>query len=352
MNTIEKRIGRFFNQKNSHSPLNVEELNNELIHAYRQRETSLDDKECILNFFINSGQNRSAFRLILHDVKNEKYVFWGHLIHLCYASEIKPPEELKESIRKGVFNQNGEQRAAKSTYSSLVNEELGYVRQSIRQKLHEDFQKTKTLLFQKLDFYKNEELYRDEKRLLAEIEFLYPKEHKLKQLKEDFNQRWARELISSKALPQINDPKPLPPSKEEQEFCDYLLQTSKEICSQNPHFSYDFAILFYFMEEHQSALEIIRMGKKDFSSDWFETEILFQLRRYVDCLSYLESLEKKYKDNPETIFATSYFKAQCYWELKQPGLAVQVMKSLLQIKPEYRSADSFMAKWTQGEQVQ
>jgi hypothetical protein len=59
-------------------------------------------------------------------------------------------------------------------------------------------------------------------------------------------------------------------------------------------------------------------------------------------------MEIKYISDPETTFAVSYLRAQALQGLGQHGSALEIMQSIVRVRPNYRSAHSLILEWTEG----
>ena len=59
-------------------------------------------------------------------------------------------------------------------------------------------------------------------------------------------------------------------------------------------------------------------------------------------------LEIKYVDDPETTFAVAYLRAQCLRELGQEAAALETLRSLVRVRPNYRSAHALILEWADG----
>jgi tetratricopeptide (TPR) repeat protein len=102
------------------------------------------------------------------------------------------------------------------------------------------------------------------------------------------------------------------------------------------------------MAEYLMGLEILAWAPAVPPNDWLRAELLVHARRFVEGLEHLKHLEVRYVDDPETSFAVSYLKAQCLQELGQKDAALEILKSIVRVRPNYRSAHALIQEWTEG----
>ncbi|NJL25310.1 MAG: hypothetical protein HC902_09105 [Calothrix sp. SM1_5_4] len=117
---------------------------------------------------------------------------------------------------------------------------------------------------------------------------------------------------------------------------------------ENREFASDLAVAFWFLDEYGQALEILKWAEPSTANDWLHAELLFASRRYVEALELLNHLEVKYVNDPEATFSVSYIRAQCLRGLGQQAAALEILRSIVRIRPNYRSANALILAWTEG----
>ncbi len=104
----------------------------------------------------------------------------------------------------------------------------------------------------------------------------------------------------------------------------------------------DFAVTELFWENPRGALHWLPQGD---STQWLRFEILLILRQYSDLFTDLIDFEQKIGDDSEALIAIAYLRAQALWGLNEKQQAYQLMESVAQIAPGYRTSDQFLAEW-------
>ena len=127
-----------------------------------------------------------------------------------------------------------------------------------------------------------------------------------------------------------------------------LLSACSEIVDKNPSASYNFAIMFYFMGCFEEALIICQKSDAKENQPWFTIELLLKTRRYLQALEAIDEMQPSFANDPEAQFSSTYLKAIAYWGLHQGATAIELMQSIVNVRPEYRSAQSLFSKWNGG----
>jgi thioredoxin-like negative regulator of GroEL len=99
------------------------------------------------------------------------------------------------------------------------------------------------------------------------------------------------------------------------------------------------------MELFEQARKLLEMAPSTLAVDWLYLDVLLKCRRYAEGLDALLTLERRYANDPETTFAATYARAQALAGLGQVGAAAALLKSLVSIRPGYRSAHSLLLQW-------
>ena len=182
---------------------------------------------------------------------------------------------------------------------------------------------------------------------------LAPNDPDVKKADQQFKERWARHLITKKGSLPTAEARMLerwtsPLNTQEQAWVQFQLSEIQKITESNPVASYDFALFFGFMEAFAEGQEALQKAPATEAKDWLNVEFLVEARRFIEALDELNRLEGQYGDNPETPFAVSYLRAKALHGLGQSSDAMEVLKSLLSLRPNYRAAQSLMLQWSEA----
>jgi len=86
------------------------------------------------------------------------------------------------------------------------------------------------------------------------------------------------------------------------------------------------------------------------SADWLRIELMILARKYVDALNEAATLEARYASDPEAAFAITYARARALKGLGQDELATDLLRSLVRVRPSYKSAQSLLMDWSGGDE--
>lgn len=207
-------------------------------------------------------------------------------------------------------------------------------------------------LLERLSFYQNQRMVQEEKRLIERLKLLYPKDPRIIHADREFSERWARHVIAKASLDSLdsvaNPSGPVQLEANQWPLANALLDEAARLTKENPKRAMDLTMMFWFLELYPQALIILESGAESVAASWLRVEILLNLRRFVDALDELKTLETHFANDSETTFAAIYLRAQALHGLGQESQALDLMRSLVNVRPEYRSARSFISKWSEG----
>jgi hypothetical protein len=107
-------------------------------------------------------------------------------------------------------------------------------------------------------------------------------------------------------------------------------------------------MLFYFIEAYTQALTILNLAPSSPERDWMTLDLLIECRRFVECLVSVDQVEIAHCHDPETTFGAAYIRARALHGLGQDAQAIEILQSIVNIRPNYRSARTLMHEWAGG----
>lgn len=304
------------------------------------------------NFLYHSGLYLELIEWNLEKLKKGHKLHWAPLLQVLGENQKLEVDSTVSLIKRGIKNQNQEIAALYSPYFVKIDPD-NKLRTKWQKKLHNKYREAHQSRFEKILFFKNQHLIIEEKKALEEALPVYQEDPEFQTLYQDFKIRWAREIIqaSSSHKLSVSDHKShqQPFTNMERKILNVLYTEAHQIIQTKPEFTDDFALLFIFLGDFQSAQALLSHASANESRDWLIIEVLLNRNLFLEVLEQLERMELNYKNNPETTFASAYTRAQAYWGLKQPHMAIETLENLILIRPNYRSAQSFLIKWKQGQ---
>lgn len=333
--------------KSQYSP---REISSRLLSRLFESKLSDADRNIIFGFVINSGLYHEAFQIFPQLLFDRIRFPWAHFMEILYRHKISPTREVIDASIKGARRQERVQDLVQFKYWDAKDPRFAEMREQIAEQRAERQLRQRELLLDKLAFFKNHQLIDEEQRILKILIKMYPQDSHLRDWKEEFDERWAKFVISRRGGSEMDhlDETMAQLNRDEWDWAWFLTQEVQKLVGEHGQAAYDFAIGMWFMEFFDCALVLVDGMKPTTGSDWLKTELLIRIRRYLDALEWLVQLEKKYIENPDTPFAITYWRAQALWGLGQSTAAIELMRSLVQVRPDYRSASSMLNEWLAG----
>ena len=108
------------------------------------------------------------------------------------------------------------------------------------------------------------------------------------------------------------------------------------------------SLFFYFLEAYDQAFEILHLAPDTPEKNWLTLELLIQCRRFVECLAAVDQVELSYAEDPESTFGAAYVRARALRGLGQTSLALEILQGIVNVRPNYRSAQTLIHEWAGG----
>jgi hypothetical protein len=306
------------------------------------------ERRAFINFLLQTGEFKKAYELMGLWIPGKDRIPWRELLFLLNKSGYKPNREFLDYFFQAMDEVDPKDSVQIFQAWSHYDPRLADLETKYIKELKKQAEDRKRLHFEKLDYFRSHRMIQEEEKQLKELLLRFPENAQLKSDLAAFKARWAHHYVSDRARNLTEEAwlsSALKPKPEDWEFGNHLLVATKEIVSKKPLAAYDFAIGFYFMDLFHHAVEMIQKAPHNLATDWFRLEALLKGRRYLECLEAINEVEHKYSEDPESSFASTYLRAQVLRGLGQVHSAIELMKSIVNIRPSYRSAHSLLIDW-------
>lgn len=335
----------------------------EAIAADLFQQTSLTHIEAIslFQFAFNAGLKRWAVEKSIEGLVEDKAVSWPHMTRIFFEANLlhEVGSALYQSAEKfDLVSALAAHSSFLDWHPKIPSALKNWVAQQA--KAHEQLRSN---LLERLAFFKEQGLLEDEKKGLGELRSMGGDSPEYQSLAHDFSERWAHHVLQSQQVEHIHllrreeiQEKPTPQEKCLFDFWETWACETMEKLRNRSSFdrnAVDLALVFQFLGRSDLALHVLEKfplntyNQADFVI-WFKLEILYHSRRYLECLDLLNQIETKNDDSPETMFAVSYLRAQVLWQIGQTRIAIQTIKTIVHLRPHYRSAHALLTEWTGG----
>lgn len=329
----------------------------DLIKKWEKGLLNINEINSVVAFLYNSGFYRELIYCLTTNLLKNNYIPWH------YFGEVLQHVEIKN--KKHVFNIILEQSKQQKVYSDVILsktfDEFDANAAKIRAYLRENKQKlyfqSKEDILSEIEILTSQRLYEEAKKKAELLNKKFPNDPQIINILNDIYEKYARNLINRRKISNEIYYTMQEYVKEEPEVLKCRIQITRyifELIKNNKQDSlliYNLAIMEFFFEDFDNALIILEnINENTTTKDWLKIELLLLARRYIDALEFLSILEEKYGHDPETSFSVNYIRAQAFWGLQQVDDAVNLLKNILNVKPNYRAAHSLLLQWL-GENV-
>ena len=309
------------------------------------------ERRAFLNLLIQSGHHKKAYELIGHWMPDRERIPWKELLFLLKNAGYKPKKEFLDYFFLAMDQVDPKDNVQIFEAWTHVDERFKNLNERFLNELKTSSETREQRLFEKLEYFRAHRMINEEEKLLNDLAMRFPEKPEIEREKEKFRSRWAHHLIAEKARERSHQERMEKVdvlTQDEWEFGDHMLNVMEDHIKREPQMAYDFSVGLFMMEFYHQAMQMIRVAQPNLATDWFRLEILIKARRYLECLEDLTEVEMKYADDPESAFASTYLRARVLKGLGQVGPAMELLKSIVSIRPHYRSAHALILQWGQG----
>ena len=359
-NSLELEIHHLFQEG-----YDLEAICLEVIGRYDKSDIiSPSEIESVSHFLMTAGRIDLLFRFYLKGLRKKSLAIfpWGYfaeaVLQLAPAhesqSEFGISEELLDLIEAGLEQQTQEQSCFKSPLLTKTIPEVA----SRLEKLNNSFAlkqlELKSQLMTQLNQHRLYQLVDQEEQTLLELIRIFPNDLEVKLLHQAHLEKKADDILSrikfsttpnqTSTARYKTEYQTAEAQKEIDDLSENLWLIAQQLQSSSPDQISHLALMAFQTELYELSLKIIELSPKNHSVDWLKAEILLESGRYLDLLNHIEALEKE----PLTVdatFGSVYMKAQAYYGLGQKQMAINLLESLVQRSPFYRSTEALLHEW-------
>ena len=332
------------NQLIAHTPFEV--MEHLLSYAKEAEVLSPDEIQAIFTFFIKIGAYQSVLQLCLENFAIEKFATPWHLfIEALTLSALPVDQKTISSAIKGILETNSEMEACRSQMWDRYRQEFSRWRELRKVQFAEKHADTKFKLLDQLTYFRSQRLYDQEKKLLQRLFKMFPTDETVSKFYREHKERYADEILQKHIKPKVKklnidetDPEL---DKMSASFGEELIRKSES----DTDMAYELAVSALMHEQYEAGLKIIEKAPPGKARYWLKLELLLGAKHHLELLHSLPEIELCYAEDSETFFATAYYRAQAIWGLGQNHLAIEVLESLLESRPSYRSGLSLLSRW-------
>lgn len=300
-------------------------------------------------FLLKAGLFRELQDFILKHLASPGFrIPWAYFLDAIQGAHPQVDDALADYLLEGLEEHKAYEEACLSKALDLQTPLLKQQRADRRLQRIKAYRALKDELLEQLVTLRTQQLFEQEKALLAKLLRMYPKDPQVVKESRSQRERTAMDVLSrrggglGKKKSAIKEP---PPDAETEKAADEFLAVFEKVAKAQPALAFDLAIAFAFLDKNDHALKLLDGAPESAPVSWLRLELFLRARRYLELLNDLARVELLYAEDPETFAATAYLRAQAMWGLGQRDTAIEVLESLLASNPQYRAAPSLIQLW-------
>lgn len=332
---------------------NSDRVADNLLHRLRIESPGLKQREAFLAFIVNAGFAKYAMELYNIWFTEKRRIPFYPFCRILEDNGFQPKPEFFKHLLKA--NASAEESSPILYFTPWEEREPAFARlkQASVDQIRQDAKEHYRQQLAKLDYLRLNRMIDEEQALLDQMLFAHPDDAELLRQKENLQSRWAEAVITRRAgLP------PFEAGYEKTELqltalelkalstiADGLLAAAKKYAEdKNSQMPYMIAVALYMLELYNPAIEALQSAERNVATDWLIVECLLKSRRFVETLDAVITIEGTYKDDPETTFGATYARALALEGLGQKAAAAELVQSILNVRPSYRSVQALQRR--------
>ncbi len=324
----------------------------ELLKWWEGNDLSEEEKRGVACYAINAGSIGPLLELYSKKLMAKETIPWGPFVEALGRASYRPQ---KPEILALITGSQAQELLPDLTTSFALDTFSSLFIENRRTKFRRERQRILDLrqqLLEKLEFVRSQRIPTEEKKVLHQLGTLFPGDQKVQSEAQVHAEQWAREIINQREAftdldTALEDALP-PMSTEVVSAKDHLFNQVMKYIKKHPDQAFDYALMFESLEFYKEAYEVLCHAPSTKQADWLKLEILIKGRQFVSALEETNGLELKYAGDPNSTFAVIYARAQALWGLGQKDTAIDLMKSIVNLRPSYRSARAILSSWSEG----
>lgn len=345
---LELEINTLLKEKND--PLLVAD---ELLQRWRHRLLNETEQLDCAQFLLSAGLYPLLFSEI-HRLANEsEKIPWAQFAEALGRSGIKPDNYEVDALFNAAESQNALADLLRSRQLDLYSRTFAAKRAELQDIKSREAHNLKLQLKDQIQFVRAQRMFEQELNLLDRMQALFPAESEIEGEKGELRLRWAREVVANARAstdPAIELERRLDHLSPEEENAKVLLiERAHEVAKEKPELAYDLAIGLHAMGFSLEALNVLEHAESQPSADWLKLELMIRARQFVSALEEATRLEEAYVNDPEAVFASTYARARALHGLGETASAIEILRGLVRIRPNYKSAQSLLLDWGGGD---
>lgn len=306
----------------------------------------------VCQFLYNAGLYKTLIEFAIQQIQKEQPISWGFVLKALLQTKTPIKElEFKHLFNKWLKNMPQNEFSLFACKKLRSFDSFDHLIQVYLDEYKEKNMSEEDKLVEKLNFVKSKNLIDEESVIIKKLLSLNPENPKYKAFKKSLEQERAIQVVqkqkNQKASHRSPAQKHIRFTPEQSPFKNKL-STLIEKASQNKQASAkNLALFCYFLEWPEVAIDVFKDRIEKRSDWWFYLEWLMETKQHTTCLDVVNQWLSHLEDDFDSLFPLNYIKAQNLYHLGQKEEAIQHLTSILNVRPNYKSAQFLLEKWNE-----
>lgn len=311
-------------------------------------EWSAETLRELYRFLWSCGLYQQLIGFVFKNMSKTGFVIpWPYLIEALVRGVPELEAGVISCVARGIEEEKAQEQVCIARGADRFIQQTIQWKTELRRKRLQNLKIQKEQALDQLLTLRTQQLYEQEKNLLGKLQRMFPGDAEILTEVSSHKQRYALEILSRKTpLNRGTSFKEPAPDEDAEKTLQALRSSLLENAALHPDMTFDFAVLAFMLEDFDTSLQLLgTLPALAANEQWFKMEALLKARRFLEVLHGLSEIEIALATEPETFFATAYLRAQAYWGLAQKHLALEILESLLQARPNYRAGTALLDLW-------
>lgn len=226
--------------------------------------------------------------------------------------------------------------------------EIKESRKKIKELNKQRLDKIRRELVHKFELFSSQNLVEPAKVAIRKLEKVFPRDPEVAKITLKFKEKHAEDVFDKHKFKRSRLDLKSKPDPEVNNAREGLALYIKQEIASFSGFEADLVIMCITMELNQLALELFHNTALIEKYIWLYLEVLLLNGRNLEVLNLLPVIEKNYSHLPDTFLACTFLRSLALWNLGERNTAIEVLQSVVDIKPNYRSSDILLAEWSRS----
>lgn len=300
------------------------------------------------NFLFQTGEYKRASSLFAQRLKEKRWIPWGLSLRLLSQSFSSFQKEWMLAVDKGIKKQNAQDQTWAYRKKDFELDFWTAHRNFFQNRLEEQILDYKKRLIEQIEYFQSQRLLDREEKALKKLMTMDPHNPELARQWQNFRERWAVAVLQKKREHMLPEEKDTRDPKTDK-WLKTLVDEIQNLLSQDNAALLDFSILLMTMEEWSCALELYNDKEAPWAKD-MRGEIYFRSNRFLELVEWCNKQEEIHFEDVDRLVTIQYLRAQALNALGEQGQALEILRDIQSLRPNYRSVDSLISNWSKGQQ--